>query len=167
MIITTPHGLSSASRLPAVLLIGGIGTYSVDYSFDPDHDVAEPYRRLLTALTRRGFVTLRVEKSGVGDSEGPPAKDVDLESELAGYVAGLQLLKQRSDVDPERIFILGHSIGSVEAPMAAAREPVRGIVVMQGVGTTWFEYELRNKRRQLELEGIAPAEVAQRMMLNE
>ena len=165
-IMTKPQG-SAVPRLPAVLLIGGIGTYSVDYSFDPDHDVAEPYRRLLAALTRRGFVTLRVEKSGVGDSEGPPAKEVDLEGELAGYVAGLRMLKQRAEVDPERVFILGHSIGSVEAPMAAAREPVRGIVDMQGVGTTWFEYELVNARRQLELEGIAPAAVAQRMALKE
>jgi pimeloyl-ACP methyl ester carboxylesterase len=165
-IMTSPKA-PAVGRLPAVLLIGGIGTYSVDYSFDPDHDVAEPYRRLLAALTRRGFVTLRVEKSGVGDSEGPPAKEVDLEGELAGYVAGLRMLKQRPEVDSERVFILGHSIGSVEAPMAAAREPVRGIVVMEGVGTTWFEYELVNVRRQLELEGIAPAEVADRMALKE
>src|SRR6516225_9427012 len=175
--VATPTGLRRTimtmpqspvlGRLPAVLLIGGIGTYSVDYSFDPDHDVAEPYRRLLVALTRLGFVTLRVEKSGVGDSEGPPAKEVDLEGELTGYVAGLRMLKQRAEVDPERVFILGHSIGSVEAPIAAAREPVRGIVVMQGVGTTWFEYELVNARRQLELEGIAPAALAQRMALKE
>lgn len=167
-IITSPQA-PAVGRRPAVLLIGGIGTYSVDYSFDPDpdHDVAEPYRRLLAVLTRRGFVTLRVEKSGVGDSEGPPAKEVDLEGELVGYVAGLKMLKARAEVDPERVFILGHSIGSVEAPMAAAREPVRGIVVMQGVGTTWFEYELVNVRRQLELEGIAPAEVAKRMALKE
>ncbi|WP_338831813.1 PDZ domain-containing protein [Bradyrhizobium sp. 27S5] len=165
-IMTTPQA-PAAGRRPAVLLIGGIGSYSVDYSFDPDHDVAEPYRRLLTALTRRGFVTLRVEKSGVGDSEGPPAKEVDLEGELAGYVAGLRMLKQRPEVDPERVFILGHSIGSVEAPMAAARDPVRGIVVMQGVGTTWFEYELVNVRRQLQLEGLAPAAVADRMALKE
>jgi pimeloyl-ACP methyl ester carboxylesterase len=165
-IMTTPQA-PAVGRRPAVLLIGGIGSYSVDYSFDPGHDVAEPYRRLLGALTRRGFVTLRVEKSGVGDSEGPSAKDVDLEAELAGYVAGLKMLKARPEVDPGRVFILGHSLGSVEAPMAAAREPVRGIVVMQGVGTTWFEYELVNVRRQLELEGKSPAEVADRMALKE
>jgi pimeloyl-ACP methyl ester carboxylesterase len=166
IIMTSPQ-VPAVGRRPAVLLIGGIGTYSVDYSFDPDHDVAEPYRRLLAALTRRGFITLRVEKSGVGDSEGPPATEVDLEGELAGYVAGLKMLKARAEVDPERVFILGKSIGSVEAPMAAAREPVRGIVVMQGVGTTWMEYELVNARRQLELEGIAPAAVAERMALKE
>jgi pimeloyl-ACP methyl ester carboxylesterase len=165
-IMTMPQQLA-ARQLPAVMLIGGIGTFSVDYSFDPDHDVVEPYRRLLVALTRRGFVTLRVEKSGVGDSEGPPAKEVDLEGELAGYVAGLRMLKHRAEVDPRRIFILGHSIGSVEAPMAAAREPVSGIVVMQGVGTTWFEYELVNARRQLELDGLAPTAVAQGVVLKE
>ena len=82
-IMTTPQAPAVGRRL-AVLLIGGIGTYSVDYSSDPEHDLAEHYRRLLAALTHRGFVTLRVEKSGVGDSEGSPAKEVDLECELAG-----------------------------------------------------------------------------------
>ena len=49
-IMTSPQA-PAVGRRPAVLLIGGIGTYSVDYSFDPDHDVAEPYRRLLAACT--------------------------------------------------------------------------------------------------------------------
>lgn len=52
--------------------------------------------------------------------------------------------------------------------MAAAREPVRGIaVVVQGAGTMWLEYELVNARRQLELEGILPTAVADRMALKE
>jgi hypothetical protein len=38
--MTKPQALE-LGRLPAVLLIGGIGSYSVDYSFDPDHDVAD------------------------------------------------------------------------------------------------------------------------------
>jgi len=51
--------------------------------------------------------------------------------------------------------------------MAAARDPVRGIVVMQSVGTTRMEYELVDARRQLELKGLAPAAVADRMALKE
>jgi hypothetical protein len=45
-------------------------------------------------------------------------------------------------------------MGSILGP----RGPVRCIVVMDGVGTTSFEYELVNVRRQLTLSGLPPVE---------
>jgi pimeloyl-ACP methyl ester carboxylesterase len=51
--------------------------------------------------------------------------------------------------------------------LAAAAVPVRGIVVMEGVGTTWFEYELINLRRQLTLRGLPPVEIADQLRLKE
>jgi pimeloyl-ACP methyl ester carboxylesterase len=166
VIVTVPRTGPEGAR-PAVLLIGGIGNYSIDTQWDSNWNPGEPYRRLLAALTRRGFITMRVEKAGVGDSEGPLALTVDLETELAGYVAGLKSLKTWPGVDPSRVFIVGHSIGSILGPLAAAAVPVRGIVVMEGVGTTWFEYELINVRRQLTLSGLPPVEIADRLRLKE
>ncbi len=163
VIITRPHGGNTAPGWPAVLLIGGIGAFSVDAALRPE----DPYRQLLYSLTRRGFVTMRVEKSGVGDSEGPPNAQASLDTEFAGYLAGLRMLKAKPYVDPRRTFIVGHSIGSIEAPLAASRETVRGIVVMEGVGTTWFEYELANLRHQLMLQGLPPAQIADRLRLKE
>ena len=64
-ILTRPAG---SGRLPAVLFVGGIGCYSMESPFDED----EVYRRLLSSITRLGFVTMRVEKSGMGDSRGAP-----------------------------------------------------------------------------------------------
>jgi pimeloyl-ACP methyl ester carboxylesterase len=166
VIVTVPRTGPEGAR-PAVLLIGGIGNYSIDTQWDSNWNPGEPYRRLLAALTRRGFITMRVEKAGVGDSEGPLALTVDMETELAGYVAGLKSLKTWPGVDPSRVFIVGHSIGSILGPLAAAAVPVRGIVVMEGVGTTWFEYELINVRRQLTLSGLPPVEIADRLRLKE
>src|SRR6185437_1132465 len=51
---------------PAVLLIAGLGCYSLDH-LKPD----DPYASLLYGLTRRGYVTMRVEKNGEGGSQGP------------------------------------------------------------------------------------------------
>jgi pimeloyl-ACP methyl ester carboxylesterase len=165
VIVTVPRGLKGTR--PALLLIGGIGNYSIDTQWNPRWNPGEPYRRLLAALTRHGFITMRVEKSGVGDSEGPPALTVDMETELAGYIAGLKSLKIWPGVDPARVFIVGHSIGSILGPLAAAVVPVRGIVVMEGVGTTWFEYELINVRRQLTLSGLPPVKIADQLRLKE
>jgi pimeloyl-ACP methyl ester carboxylesterase len=166
VIVTVPR-TGPESAHPALLLIGGIGNYSIDTQWDRNWNPGEPYRLLLAALTRRGFITMRVEKSGVGDSEGPLTLTVNMKTELAGYIAGLKALKTWPGVDPARVFIVGHSIGSILGPLAAAAVPVRGIVVMEGVGTTWFEYELTNVRRQLTLSGMPLAEIANQMRLKE
>jgi len=144
VIITRPR---DGKRHPAVLLIGGIGCYSIDAWSNPK----DSYLQILSSLTRRGFVTMRVEKSGMGDSTGAPCAQVDMQTEVAGYVAGLKMLKAKPYVDANRAFIIGHSIGGVVGPAAAAKEPVRGILAMETTGLTWFEYELINTRRQLKL----------------
>ena len=56
-------------------------------------------------------------------------------------------------VDPGRIFLFGHSMGGVMAPLLAAEEPVRGVAVYGTVFRTWFEYLVENVRRQSRLSG--------------
>jgi pimeloyl-ACP methyl ester carboxylesterase len=56
------------------------------------------------------------------------------------------------------VFLLGHSIGSVEAPRLARRQPVAGVIVSEAVGRDWAEYEIRNLRRQLEAGGDSPSQ---------
>ena len=146
VIVTRPHG---GGKHPAVLLVGGIGCYSIDNPFDPD----DPYKKLLYALTRQGFVTVRVEKTGMGDSQGPPCATADVDLEVRGYVAAARATRSYDFVDPERLFIFGHSIGGIVGPLVAAEVPVRGIVAAETVGTNWYEYELENTRRQLVLTG--------------
>jgi pimeloyl-ACP methyl ester carboxylesterase len=159
-IITKPK---QDGRKPAVLFVGGIGCYSMDYPFDKE----TPYRQLVDSLTRDGFVTMRVEKSGMGDSEGEACAKVDMQTEVEGYVAGLKNLKTKPYVNPEKVFIVGHSIGGIVGPLIAEREPVRGIAAAATVGSTWFEYELINRRRQLKLEGVSPAKIGAQMQLKQ
>src|SRR5215469_4019085 len=65
-LLTFPKNVQG--RRPAVLVLGGIGCFSVDSAADPQ----DSYMRLAHDLGRRGFVVMRLEKSGVGDSQGPP-----------------------------------------------------------------------------------------------
>jgi pimeloyl-ACP methyl ester carboxylesterase len=147
VIITRPR--SSGAR-PAILFLTGIGCGSQD-NLPPDSTLAE----LLYGLTRKGFVTMRVEKSGVGDSEGPPcmSPQADLRAEVGGYVAGLKALKGYDFVDGGNVFLFGLSIGGVVAPLVAKEVPVKGLVVAETIGKSWYEYELVNLRRQLLLRG--------------
>ncbi|MGB9652774.1 MAG: alpha/beta hydrolase, partial [Candidatus Cybelea sp.] len=157
-LLTMPQGLSS--RAPAVLLIGGIGCYSVDVAANSQ----DAYMRLTHDIARAGFVTMRVEKSGVGDSQGPPCSNVDFDAEVRGYAAALAVLQRNPHVDPARIYLLGHSIGTVIAPILATADRVAGVIALEGVGRDWPEYEIRNLRRDLELDDEAPAAVDQALI---
>jgi dienelactone hydrolase len=155
-IVTKPK---SSGKHPALFIIQGVGVFSVDNPIG----VLECYKTIARDFTNRGYVTLRVDKPGCGDSEGGPTRDVDFDTELDGYRQALKLLKASADVDPEKVFIFGHSMGGVMAPLLATEIPVKGIVVYGTLSKTWHEYMLENFRRQSELADTDPAEVDRRM----
>ena len=146
-LVTRPQ---SPGRHPAVLYLTGIGCSSQE-----SVGVVTTEAKLLYGLTRAGFVTMRVEKSGIGDGQGQPCQSEasDLEAEVRGYAAGLRALRDYDFVDRERVFLLGVSIGGVEAPLVAAGEPVRGIVVVNTVARAFLDYLQDIRRTQGMLSG--------------
>lgn len=161
VIVTKPK---TAGKHPAVLYINGVGCFSQE-----SIDLSMPDVKLLYGLTRAGFVTMRVEKSGMGDSQGPPCAnpEVDLEAEIRGYLAGLKALKEYPFVDSNAVFLVGLSIGGVEAPLVAKQIPVRGLVVINTVAKPFLEYLTDTRRRQHLLRHTAYDEMEQRLRLNE
>lgn len=157
-IVSAPRG--PRQRRPAMLLVGGIGCYSID-----DVNAIDPYRTLAHDLSRRGVVVMRVEKSSMGDSQGPACATVDLDAEARSYEAALAALRADRRVDPNQVFVFGHSIGVVHAPRLAAAEPVAGVIGADGAGVTWIEYDLINARRQVELSGASPGDTDAAMIL--
>lgn len=141
-IITRP---STPGKHPAVFLIGGLGCYSLA-DLKPD----DPFFQLLSGLTQRGYVTMRVDKNGEGKSEGPPcdSPQSDLQLAVKRSLAGLTALAAADFVDRDRIFILAHSIGPLEGVLVAQEFPVRGFIAAETIGRTWMEYTLENARRQ-------------------
>src|SRR5581483_7120893 len=152
VIVTRPH---RAGRLPAMMIMQGVGCYSLDGT-----DRRSGYGRVISAFEDKGYVTMRVEKTGERDSEGPPCTDLsataDLEAE--GYIAGLKALKSYDFVDPARIVVFAHSMGPVVGSMAVSEVPVRAFVAVETLGTSWYEYDIERVRVQAGLS-LAPDEV--------
>ncbi|PYS47528.1 MAG: hypothetical protein DMF68_15770 [Acidobacteria bacterium] len=161
VIVTVPK---TQGKHPAILYITGIGCFSQDIL-----DLGTTETKLLYGLTRAGFVTMRVEKSGIGDSQGKPCTSpaVDMQTEIRGYLAGLNALKQYPFVDPNNVFIIGVSIGGVEAPLVAQRIPVKGLVVVNTVAKSFLEYLVDTRRRQLTLSHTQYDELERRLRINE
>jgi uncharacterized protein len=125
--LTIPPG---KEPFPAVLLIVGSGPHDRDESL-LGH---KPFLVLSDYLTRKGIVVLRADKRGVGKSTGSlaTATTADFATDAE---AGVAYLKTRSEVDPHKIGLAGHSEGGEIAPMVAARNPdVAFIVLMAGPG---------------------------------
>jgi len=134
---------------PALMIVQGLGCFSVD-----NEPAQQPmYRPLIEALSRQGFATFRVDKPGTGDSEGGPCSEVDYETELAGYRAGLDALLEERRIAPDQVFVLGHSMGGIMMPSLIAGRNVAGAIVYGTGFKSFMHYHLDSIRRQLELEG--------------
>ncbi len=118
-------------------------------------------------IEHSGAIVMRVEKPGLGDSEGPVCRDVSFQEELAAHRAAFTALRQMEGVDTNRIVMLGISNGCGYAPLVAEDYPVQGYVVMGGWCKTWYEHMLEIERRRFTLLGDSPAEVSRKMKLTE
>jgi pimeloyl-ACP methyl ester carboxylesterase len=159
LIVTVPR---APGRHPAVLYMTGIGCFSQE-SLGLQGNEA----KLLYGLTEAGFATMRVEKSSMGDSEGPPCNspESDLRAEVAGYVAGLLALRGYPFVDPANVFVMGLSIGGIEAPIVAQQAPVKGVVVINTVAKPFLDYLQEARRRQYTLRDMPYDEIEDRLAI--
>jgi pimeloyl-ACP methyl ester carboxylesterase len=151
-IVTRPH---APGRHPVLFLIKGVGPGSLDEPLSGP----EPYSRILHEFAKSGYVTVRVDKPGVGDSEGGPFADVDFDTELDAYRQAVTAVRNYPFVDVDKIFIFGHSMGGVFAPILASEVAIKGVAVYGTVSKTWTEYFLENWRRQAALAGDDPARI--------
>jgi len=99
VITTRPKG---EGKFPALFLIGGIGAYSVDGNFS-----SIAYGNVMEQVAKAGFATVRIDKPGQGDSEGPAYADLRFGDEQDAYLQALRYAKHLSYIDPNRIAIFG------------------------------------------------------------
>jgi len=133
-ILVTPK--TAAPGAPVVFLIQGYGCGSVEGP--PNH----PYHLLAKTLAEAGIGSYRIEKLGMGDSlTSTPCLKTDFALEMEGFEAAYQALIKDRGVSPDRIIILGHSMGGIQAPLIAAKGPApRGVMVFGTALRNWQDY---------------------------
>lgn len=153
IIITKPAG---NKRLPVVAFIGGIGCYSLDFPTDS----TAPEVQFLNKLARAGFLTARLEKPGQGDNlrHSKSCEEVSFLEETAAYVAAVNTLRKRADVDSNAIYLFGHSMGGVFAPLVAQQTEVKGIIAYGTIGCSFQEYLAKTRRTIAEAYAMSPEE---------
>jgi len=143
--LTLPKSASRAKPVPAIVTITGSGPEERDESIGlPGY---RPFRQIADSLGRRGIAVLRMDDRGTGESGGTfkGATSADFAEDIR---AGLAYLRTRPEIRADRLGVLGHSEGSIIAPIVAEKEPaLRAMVLLAGIaqpGRTALEFQLKN-----------------------
>jgi uncharacterized protein len=137
---------AATMRLPAVVLVGGSGLADRD-------EIAfgiPIFGQLADALADAGFIVLRYDKRGIGQSGGREEA-----ATLAHYAedarGAVRYLSQRKDVDPKRIAMVGYGEGGPVAMLAAAKEKrIAALGLVATTGVTGAELNLDQVKRALD-----------------
>lgn len=141
-------GKAPAYKLPALVLIAGTGPV------DRDETVAgiPVFAQLANILADAGFIVVRYDKRGVGQSGGR-AESATLQDYADDARAVVEFLRDRKDVDRERIAVVGHSEGGFVALLAAANaktKRVKAAALLATPGTAGAELVLEQQRYLLD-----------------
>ena len=159
-IITKPR--NAKGKLPVIFVAGWLSCDSVEAPAGTKDESGLVFRALAQLPE---FALFRVDKQGVGDSEGI-CSETDFEHEMEAYGDAFRALKNYDFIDSNKVYILGISNGGGFAPLFQRVEvgsQIRGYISVGGWVKTWFEHMLEIERRRFTLMGKSPGEVNERM----
>ncbi len=138
----------AAGKHPAILFIPGFPCRSID-----DYGTSS-YNQLIKAWSDLGYAVMLVEKPGLGDNQNTQdCMQIDLYTEIESFEQGLLALQRHPKVDRENIFIFGHSMGGIIAPMLTQKHQVKGVMVYGSPYRPWFEFATEMFRFQKPVTG--------------
>ena len=129
--LSRPKGVD---RAPLVVLIQGSGPQDRNETIGPN----APFRDLAHGLASRGVAVLRYDKRTFAhkDRYADPkagAAVVVQDEVIDDALAALAKARGWKGIDPDRIFVMGHSLGATVAPMIAERDGrLAGVILLAG-----------------------------------
>lgn len=152
--ITIPKGVKT---YPAILLVSGSGPQNRDEEL-MGH---KPFAVIANYLTNKGYIVLRVDDRGVGQTTGDRKKatSADFAKDAS---AAIDYLKTRKEVNQKKVGIMGHSEGGMIAPMLASeRKDIDFIILMAGPGVKVYELMEDQSAAVMSAGGVSDAIVAE------
>jgi hypothetical protein len=137
-VMHVPSGMKPGERRPAILVLHGFGSNKSSGS------CVGPCRM----LAEWGYVALRFDFRGCGESDGEPARIICLE-QVDDTKAAVTFLQSRAEIDPTRIGCAGSSFGAAVAVYAGGVDERLGAVISNG---GWGDGETKFRRQHASPE---------------
>ncbi len=132
-VLHIPDNLAPGERRPACLVLHGFGSNKGSKACISPAKLLESW----------GYVALRFDMRGCGESEGPRAHVICLE-QVEDTKSAVTYLMSRPEVDPAKIACAGHSFGAAVAVYTGGVDPRIAAVISSGGwgdGQTKFEVQ--------------------------
>lgn len=164
-LLTLPNG---PGPFPAVVLVHGSGPNDRDETIFTN----KPFRDLAEGLATQGIAVLRYDKRTkvYGQQMAEAIDKITVKEEVTDdALAALDQLRRTPEVDPERIFLLGHSLGGLLAPQIAAQAPdLAGVIILAAPTRPLEDIVVDQVSYLAQLDGTtSPVEQAQIDLLKE
>lgn len=137
---------ASPARFPAVILVAGSGLQDRDET----REGIPIFGQLAGALAAQGYLVVRYDKRGIGQSGGR-AENAAIDEYAQDVAHIVDWLRQRKDVDRDRIALLGYDEGGPIALTAARRSNVAAIALVGAPGKAGDLVTLEQQRHAVSL----------------
>lgn len=147
----------------AVVLVQGSGPLDRDETIPPN----KPFRDLAWGLASQGIAVLRYDKRTHVYPTRPERDTVTVKEEVIDdALAAVALLRGRSEIDSQQIFVLGHSLGGFLAPRIGAADPaIRGLIILAGSARPFEDVILDQMTYVLSLTISDPVVLQQQLVV--
>ena len=151
-ILTLPEAVENP--VPAVVFVHGSGSSNMDEKVMK----LTPFKDLAEGLAEHGIASVRYDKRSFAHGRKMIKKGnlTVREEVIEDAVLASDLLKNDQRIDPEKVFIIGHSMGAMLAPRIDAEGgDFKGLVLLAGTLDTLEEvlfrqlYEIKNGKNKI------------------
>jgi len=158
--LTIPKG---EGTFPAVVLVHGSGPNDRDETIGAN----KPFRDLAWGLASLGIAVLRYDKRTLVYPQEFQGNFTVQEEVVADAIAAVNFLRQRSPlnpqinakINPQQIYVLGHSLGGLLIPRIGCREPnLAGLIALAAPSRPFEDLFLEQSLYLANLDGVVTPE---------
>lgn len=133
-LITIPKGEIPRGGRPAIVFVHG-------YIPPTQYKTTEKYIDYVDYLAKNGVIVFKIDLRGHGNSEGEPSGAYYSSDYVIDTLNAYEALKQMKEVNPEKVFLWGHSMaGNVVFRAAAVKKDIPKVFLWAGAVFTYSDF---------------------------